>query len=234
MGNFEELMKKRDEKYGNGKWKESIPFATGAMSAARDEEEVALAQNGRAWGERYVGYKTDDPKERQRMYELARLDWRAVLEKSKNIDIRISAIKGLILLPEENVPELCDLGVREIKTQISEYQRREDMKAELLNSKGIDIRKTDPVAAEGIFLDAYETVEHGIVIAGHLINNAGVCHLMLKNQAEDKGDKRKHAEKAIEYLRKALIEYPEDQIEHRRAAQRKIDNTLKEIENNFE
>lgn len=233
MGEFEELMKKRDKEYSDGRWKESIPFATAAMGVAI--QATALAQNERAWGRRYVGYKTDDLSEREEMYELARQDWRAVLEKSKNIDTRISAIKGLILLPRENIVELCDIGTGEIKTQVSEEQRRENMKAELLNSKGIDVRKTDPISAERIFLNAYKTVEHGIVIAGHLINNVGVCHLILKNKPKiNKGEKREHAEKAIKYLRMALKEYPEDQIEHRRAAQKKIDNTLKEIEGNFE
>ncbi|MCK4454038.1 hypothetical protein KAU51_01660 [Candidatus Parcubacteria bacterium] len=232
MGEFEELMEKRDKEYSDGNWKESIPFATAAISVAI--QATALAQNGRAWGRRYVGYKTDDPQERETMYRLARQDWRAVLKTSTNIDTRISAIKGLMLLPEENIPELCELGIREIKLRIPEYQRRENIKAELLNSKGIDVRKTNPEDAERIFLNAYETVERGIVIAGHLINNAGVCHLILKNQAEDKGEKREHAEQAIKYLKMALKEYPEDQIEHRRAAQKKIDNTLMEIGNSFE
>ena len=69
---FGKLMREYDVIYDNGEWKESIPLATAAMSVAKDDEEIAFAQNGRGWGQRYVGYKTDDPKEKQRMYELAR------------------------------------------------------------------------------------------------------------------------------------------------------------------
>ena len=235
MTEFEELMEIRDKYYKKGYYGQSIYWATRAIELARNKEEMALALNARAWGERYVGYKADDPMVKDKMYALAKGDWTAVLETMpEDIDVVISAIKGFMLLPGNDVEELYKLGAREIEKRIVDDQTKDNLKADLINSMGIIAREKDPEVAERIFLQGYEIVESGITTAGHLINNAGVCHLILKNQAEEKNEKYLHAKVALEFLTEALDHYPLDQIEHRRAAQKKIDNTLKEIENNFE
>ncbi len=229
---FKKMLKGADELYENGEWRRSVDIANVAVDTAREignEEYSANALNRRGWGERYVGFKSDNPEERKVMYEAARKDWKVTLEKSKNLRTRISAIKGLILLPGKDVKKLCNIGIQEIQNSHLDAQEKENIKAELENSREIETRKTDPQKAEKGFLKSYETVQHGTVIAGHLLQNAGTCCLMLLKDAKDAYDKYYLARRAILLLEKALEEYPADQIEHRKSTQNKINNTKKDL-----
>ena len=253
MTEFEELMAKRDEDYKGGYYKLSINWATKAIEAARNKEEIVLALLKRGWGRRFVGYKTHDLVEREEMYTEAKYDWLFVLEdRPKNIDVVISAIKGLMLLPvnsEETVEveiegmvltlnkeivELYQTGEREIKERVS-GQDAQNMKAELLNSLGLVVRSSDLITAENIFGLAFGISKSGITITGNAMQNAATCRLILKDAAENPEEKRNHAMIAIKRLKIALEPqgYPEEEIEHRRNCQKKIDNTREEIKNNF-
>lgn len=235
MTEFERLMEHRDLDYKYGYYESSNDWATKAIGAARDKEEIALAVVKRGWGERFRGFKIDDPDERKKMYLAAKHDWLFVLEdEPKDIDVMISAIKGLMLLPGEDVYELYELGEREIAKRVTDSQERKNLEGELGNSQGIQVRAKYPKTAMQIFLYHYKEVTPGTVVAGHLIKNLAVCCLMLKNSELDKQEKAEYANVAIGYLRKSLKEYPLEQIEHRRDAQAKIDNTIEEIKNNFE
>ncbi len=230
---YREALREAEELYKKAEYEKAIEQADISLELAielKNEEYQATALNKRAWPERYIGFKTKDEDLRAKMYNLAKKDWQAVLEKSNDTKIRISAIKGLILLPGENVKELCNVGIQEIHNSHLETQEAENMKAELKNSREIETRKTDPKKAEEGFLKAYETVQHGTVIAGHLLQNAGTCCLMLLKDAKDSYDKYNLAQRAILLLEKALEEYPADQIEHRKSTQNKINNTKKDLE----
>lgn len=227
---FERLMKEADELYANGEWLKAIKPASMAKEVAKtigNNEYIAEALNRRGWSTRYVGFKSKIPNEINELYKDAYRDWQGVLSKSTNLKTRISAIKGLILLPGENVNQLCDQGMLEIK---NDQQEKENLKAELINSKAIELRKTDPLVAFNMFTQAYETVQHRTVIAGHLLQNAGTCWLMLLKDEKDLYNRKHFAQRAILCLEKALEEYPNDQTEHRKSTQNKLDNTRKDLE----
>ena len=155
---------------------------------------------------------------------MARTDWRKVLELSSDINIKVSAIKGLMLLPGEGTMSLCQVGMADIDNHAK------NLKAEIKNSFGLSIREKDPRKAVSVFRSVYRTVEKGTTIAGHLMQNMATCWLIIKDQEKDLVWKIDSANKAIEYLKIAMKEYPEGEIEHRRSTQEKINRTEKEKE----
>lgn len=226
---FKISLRHADNLYAAGKWEAAVSAASAALEAAKatgNEENSADVLNRRGWSERYVGFKSKNPDEKNAMYEAARKDWRVVLEKSKNLKTRISAIKGLILLPDEDVNQLCDMGMLEIK---NDQQEKENLKAELINSKAIELRKTDPAQASNMFFGAHKKVQPRTVIAGHLMQNAGTCWLMLLKEEKDFYKRKLFAQRAISCFEQALMEYSADQIEHRKSTQNKLDNTRKDL-----
>ena len=250
---FEKYITEADKLYIEGQYEESVSAASGAMifSQSNNKEDKARAFDRRAWSYQKIGYKTSDKNLRANMYRMAREDWFEAFKLTQNFERRFSSIKGRMLVLLENVTlvkveieeetltlnkELAGLyqfGEREIEKHAS-GQNAQNLKAELLNSLGIEVRKSDPETASKIFTCGYMIVEFYTTIAGHLQHNKGTCYLMLKNQTKDKAEKLKYAEIAILYLKWALEEYPEDQVAHRNAAENKIKNTEEEIKNNFE
>jgi len=224
MSEFEEDLQVANSLYEDGKYSRAVKACSLALKYAQDNEQIAVTLKRRGWAARYDGFKSKDEAYRKAAYKMARKDWRKVLEMSSDIDLKISAIKGLMLLPEEDSEELYQIGI----VAIDEHAK--NLKAELGNSYGLMIREEDPRRATFIFLNAYETVEKGTTIAGHLMQNAGTCYLMLKGQEEIVFQKRHYSIEAIKYLEIAMEEYPENQIEHRRSAQGKIDRTREEME----
>ena len=214
--------------YKDGKYLEAVQACFFALTHAKSDEEKAVVLNQRGWAARYDGFKSEEEKHREEAYEMAREDWRKVLELSSDIDLKISAIKGLMLLPGEDIEALCQIG----EAAILDYAN--NLTAEIVNSYGLVVRETDIDKAISIFTDGYWKAKDGTTIAGHLAQNIGSCLLIQKNQEKSLELKRKYAVSAIHKLRIALKAYPENQIEHRRSVQGKIDNTQKEIENNFQ
>ncbi|MDF1498545.1 MAG: hypothetical protein P1P85_04305, partial [Patescibacteria group bacterium] len=88
--------------------------------------------------------------------------------------------------------------------------------------------------AMSIFSNGFKKAERETTISGHLAQNVGTCRLIQKDQEKSPESKRKCALSAIMSFKVALKEYPKDQSEHIRSVQKKIDNTRKEIENNFQ
>lgn len=226
---FKVSMSHADSLYKAGKWEAAADAASAALEAANatgNEEYSAEALNRRAWSRRYIGLKSNDPDVIKQMYEKAQRDWREVLDISKNLEMRISAIKGLILLPAESVEEWCEIGLEQINRKRQELT---NLEVDLINSKAIEIRKTDQVRAFNMFEEAYKIVQHGTVIAGHLKQNAGTCWLMLLKGEEELYQRILFVNRAIRNLEKALAEYPADQVEHRKSTQNKLDNIRKDL-----
>ena len=220
-----------DTFYKDGKYSEAVQACFFALTHAKSDEGKAVVLNRRGWAARYDGFKSGEKEHREEAYEMARTDWRKVLELSSDINIKVSAIKGLMLLPGENVEALCRMG----EVAISNYAN--NLTAEIINSYGLVVRGTDIDKAISIFTKGYEEAERGTTISGHLAQNIGTCRLMQKDQEKSLKSKKECAISAIISLRVALEEYPENQIEHRRSVQGKIDNTqaeIAEIENNFQ
>lgn len=225
---FETRMLKAEVYYKDGKYYDAIQMCNFAFVYTKSDEERALVLNRRGYAERFYGFKSKVNEHKQESYEMARKDWRKVLELSSNIDLRISVIRGLMLLPGEDIEALCQTG----KVAISNYA--DNLEAELINSYGLVVRETDQERAISIFTDGYDKAERGTIISGHLAQNVGTCRLIQKNQEESLKSKKEYAISAIISLKVALEEYPEDQKEHRRAVENKIANTRAEIENNFQ
>ena len=225
---FERNLQAANIFYKDGEYSEAVQACFFALVYAKSNEEKAVVLNRRGWAARYDGFKSEEEKHREGAYEMARKDWRKVLELSSDIDLKISAIKGLMLLPGEDVKALCQMG----KVTVSNYAN--NLTAEIMNSYGLVIRETDVDEAMSIFEKGYEKAEKGTTISGHLAQNVGTCRLIQKDREKSLKLKREYALGAMISLRVALKEYPENQIEHRRSVQGKIDNTQKEIENNFQ
>ena len=223
MSEFEEDLRVIETLYEDGKYSGAIQACSLALEYTRDNEEIVVVFNKRGWAARYDGFKSENEAYRKEMYKIAREDWRKVLELSSDTNLRISAIKGLMLLPGENGKELYQTGI----VTIDKYAN--NLKAEIGNSYGLMVREKDPMKATTIFWNAYKTVEKGTIIAGHLMQNLGTCLLILKNNDKDPRQKLSHAIEAVQYLKIAMKEYPENQFEHRRSTQRKIDKTETEI-----
>ncbi len=224
MSEFEEDLQAANDLYEKGEYSKAIQACFFALEHAENDEKIAVVLDRRGWSARYVGFKSEDEGNREAAYKMAKEDWRKVLEISSDIDLKISAIKGLMLLPGEGGEKLFRMGIAIVD------KHAENPKAELRNSYGLLIREKNPVGAADLFRNAYKTVEKGTTIAGHLMQNLGTCLLIMKNDEEDPKWKMTYAIKAIRYLETAMEEYPESQIEHRRSTQEKIDNTKKEIE----
>lgn len=231
---FKNSMKEADDLYAAGKYEAARNAANKALEVALEiaketgnDEYSADALNRRAWSERYAGFKSDNSKVQEEMHESARVDWQEVLFLSKNLKTRISAIKGLILLPDAKIENLYKMGREEIRRS---QQELENLKAELINSQALEIRKTNPLQAFHKFQEAYKIVEHGITIAGHMEQNMGVCWLMLVKDEKHSGTRKAYFERAIKHFEQALAEYPKDQIEHRKSTEKKLANAEKEIE----
>ncbi|MCK4799573.1 hypothetical protein KAS31_01190 [Candidatus Parcubacteria bacterium] len=225
---FQEKFLKAKIYYEGGKYYEAIQVCNFALTYAKNDEEIALVLNKRGYAERYFGFKSTLDRHRENSYKKARADWKKVLEISSDIELKISAIKGLMLLPGEDIEALYQTG------EVTVLNYANNLIAEIMNSYGLVIRETDIDKAISIFTEGYGKAKKGSTIAGHLMQNIGTCWLMLKNQEESLELKKEYAISAIGYLKIALQEYPEDQIEHRRSVQEKIDNTQAEIENNFQ
>lgn len=221
---FEKDLQAANIFYKDGKYFEAIQACFFALTNAKNNEEKAVVLNRRGWAVRYEGFKSEEEKHKEEAHEMARNDWRAVLELSSNIDLKISAIKGLMLLPGENTRRLCQVGMANVDNHAK------NLKAEIKNSFGLSIREKDPRGALSVFRNVYGTVEKGTAIAGHLMQNMGTCWLILKSQQEALVWRRSYAVNAVECLEIAMKEYPKDQVEHRRSTQEKINNTEKEIE----
>lgn len=233
QNDFKNSMREADDLYAAGEYEAARNAASRALEVALEiaketgnDENSADALSRRAWSERYVGFKSDNPKVQKEMYESARIDWLEVLFLSKNLKTRISAIKGLILLPNANIESLYEMGTEEIKRN---QQELENLEAELMNSKAIEIRKTDQVRAFNMFEDAFKIVRRGTVIAGHLKQNAGTCWLMILKNEKDPYMKELFANRAIKNLKEALAEYPADQAEHRKSTEKKLANAEEEL-----
>lgn len=221
---FKENFQMANDLYRDGKYSEAIHACFLALNYVEGDEEKAVVLNRRGWAARYDGFKSEEEKHKEEVYEMAGNDWRAVLELSSNIDLKISAIKGLMLLPGEDTKRLCQIGM----TNVDNHAK--NLKAEIRNSFGLSIKEKDPRGAISIFRGVYSTVEKGTTIAGHLMQNIGTCWLILKNREKALTWKISHATKAIECFEIAMKEYPKDQVEHRRSTQGKIDRTKEEIE----
>ena len=220
---FEKDLQVADDLYDDGRHSGAVKVCSSALKFAKNDEQIAIALDRRGWSARYVGFKDRDGKNREAAYKMAREDWQRVLKISSDIDLRISAIKGLILLPEEDGEELYRTGI----TAVNQYA--DNLKAELGNSYGLMVREEDPEKAIHIFLNTYGTVEKETVIAGHLMQNVGTCYLILKGLEKNVFQRNLYAIEAINYLEIAIKEYPKDQIKHRGSTQGKIDRIKKEI-----
>ena len=225
---FQTKFSEAEEYYKNGEYYEAIQVCKFALTCVGNNEERALVLNKRGYAERYLGFRSTSEEHRENSYKKAGTDWREVLIISSDIELQISAIKGLMLLPGEDLEALCRIS----KVAILNYSN--NLTAEIMNLYGLVIRGTDTNEAMFIFEKGYGKAERGTIISGHLAQNIGICRLMQKNQEKDLRSKREYAISAMISLRVALEEYPENEIEHRRSVQGKIDNTQKEIENNFQ
>lgn len=222
---FEKDLQAANTFYKGGKYSEAIQACFFALTYAKSDEEKAVVLNRRGWAARYDGFKSEEEKYKEEAYKMAREDWRKVLELSSDINLKISAIKGLMLLPGGNAKGLCRMGMTIID------KHAENLKIEIRNSFGLSIMEKDPRGALSVFRSAYYgTAEKGTTIAGHLMQNMGTCWLILKNQQKALVWRRSYAVNAVECLEIAMKEYPEDQIEHRGSTQEKINRTEKEIE----
>lgn len=230
VGDFEEAYEETEILYDNGEYKKANVPSLRAVNAAVELLVMALGKRG--WTARYIGYK--NPEERNAAYKTAKSCTEEILRMSKDIKARNSAIKLLILLPDQDVELLCNMGIRELDGSDLDYQEKENLKAELRNSLGIEIRKTNSVKAFHMFDEAFKTVEKGTTIAGHLKHNIATCFLILKNETVHEKKKMSYARDAIKYLEEALDNYPIDQKGHRKAVEDKIKNTRSEIKNNFQ
>ena len=226
---FKKTYKETGILYDNGEYRKANAPSLEAVNVAVKLLVMALRKKG--WTNRQIGYK--NPEARDKAYKVALNCAQEILKMSEDVEERNSAIKLLILLPEIDIEPLCNMGIRELDGSNLDYQERDNLKAELSNSLGLEIRKTDPARAFVIFTESFKTVEKGTIIAGHLMHNAGTCLLILKNEATHI-EKYSHARSAIRYLERALENYPKDQKGHRDAVEKKITNTQKEIENNFQ
>ena len=227
---FEVAYEKAKNLYAIGEYKEALNPSLESVDLALDILAIALRK--RMWIARQVGYK--DPKVRNEAYEIAMICAKQLLEISKNVEERNSAIKILILLPGMDTEGLCKMGLKELDEAHFIYQKRDNMKAEFMNSLGIEVGKTNFIKAFHIFNEAFKIVEERTTVAGHLMQNTATLFLRRKNETVHKGKKMSYSYDAIKYLGKALENYPEDQKGHREAVEKKIANTETEIKNNFQ
>jgi len=216
--------------YEDGKYLSAYLAASDAVSQAMKAYELTLRK--RMWGARFAGLK--DEKIRDEMYKIARQDALQIISMSEDVEIRNSAIKLLILLPGEDIKKWCVMGIDELQSAelvgIATEEDKGDLIAELKNSLGSAIKKENPEKALKIFLDAYDLLsKKGTTLAGHLMQNAGTCQLMLADVEKDESRRLAHPEKAREYLGKALENYPRDQTAHRETTSRKLNDAIEKI-----
>ncbi len=225
MDEFEKWMDVADKEYKNGDYVASRKMADFAIFFAKMPKNFAKAFNRRARAKRYIAFKTEDKIPKEIMYMSARQDWETVINISGDIDveIKISAIKGIMLLPGEDIELLYNFGNKIIEDQASNWKEKRNLIGELGNSYGIEVRKTDPLAAKRIFLNHYALINKKTLIAGHLAHNAGTCFLMLRNEESNESEKRYYlALSAIRWLHQALEDYPVDQVTHIKTVENKI------------
>lgn len=224
---FKDAYQKAEKLYTDGKYEKAVPVAEEAMKIATDSLVKALRKQ--AWSAKHAGHKNAEI--RDKMYEIAFACAKKILEISGDPEARNSAIKLLILLPGAKTKELCEMGLKELDKAYFIYQKRENLKAELKNSLGLEVRKVNPAEAICIFLNAYETVSKGTTLAGHLLHNAGTSWLIMANAEKKNLKKWSYLTYALDNLEKALKEYPVDQIGHIKAVKGKlndIENKIKE------
>lgn len=213
--------------YGEGKYLEALKPAEEAVGIIAELHALALRKA--AWSARQIGLKNDS--KREEMYKVAREYARLILEISHNVEMRNSAIKLLVILPDEDVKRLCSMGVSELRRAPNLDDRvREDMIGELENSRGLAIQGGYPLDAERIFLGAYATVSKKTTLAGHLLNNTGGCWIKMAESEKDDPQRLFYLERAVGYFEKALEEYPEDQVGHRNALKKKMQDIKDRIQ----
>lgn len=230
---YKKAMEEAEKYYQSEDFDNSIVKASEAIATIRECEVIALRK--RAWSNKHKGHK--NPEIREECYREAKNDAYEILEISKDVETRNSAIKLLILLPDENVKILCNAGINEAENSGLSEQEKGNLKAELKNSLGLEIKKSDPEEAMRVFNDAYESVTKNTTLAGHLKHNAGTCYLEMANAENNNLDKYSYLIDALEYLQKALKEYPASQTLHRSAVERKIkdtENKIKEVNQRIE
>lgn len=225
--------KEANKLYDVGAYPDAFRFANEAAEFI--EKDYVLILRKRMWSAYHVGFKEEV--KRAEMYEIARKDARLVLATSNDLRIRNSAIKLLIILPDEDVRRLCSVGIRELSLSNLSSQEKEDLKGELRNSLGLEVKKSYPDKAIHIFTDAYETVSKGTTLTGHFKHNAGTCWLEMANIEKDNMKKMAYLTHALDNLQQALKEYPANQLAHRKTVEEKIKdikNKTKEINNKIE
>lgn len=206
------------------------------------------------WAARYDILKNENlsPDERKiKYYEEVVPDCELFLDLTVNqkqhIKERVSVIKLLLLIPGQNIKELCCLGIKELESSDLKEVEKNNYKAELFNSLGISYKRNNTPKAIRILKLGLKLAVPGTVISGHLLQNLGDCYQNYfrlekgADKAEDcikessERDKREALEdmvgayeKAIECWNKALELYPKKHEEHRRSVQERIENIEKE------
>lgn len=223
---YKKAMEEAEKSYSNGNLDDSIVMASKAIEIIKECEAIALRKRG--WSKKHKGHK--NPEIRDALYSEAKNDAYEILEISKDVKTRNSAIKLLMLLPDGNIKILCNAGINEVENSSLSGQEKGDLKAELKNSLGLEVKKSDPEEAMRIFNDAYESVTKSTTLAGHLKHNAGTCWLEMANVENDNLNRWSYLTYALDNLEKALQEYPADQTFHRKAVEGKIEDIKRKIE----
>lgn len=143
---------------------------------------------------------------------------------------RISVIKLLLLIPDQDIENLCAQGLGELEEAMDEGIIRDNLKAEILNSLGIFYKRPDTPLAIKKFEEALELATPGTVICGHLLQNLGDCYQNYFRDSEKSASKRAEAfHQALDCWHLALENYPEDQKVHRESVQKRINGINEEM-----
>ncbi|MDD3190536.1 MAG: tetratricopeptide repeat protein [Candidatus Pacebacteria bacterium] len=232
--------------YKNGEWFNARIKLKMAREAAMDLFSPVFAEE--LWAARYDIFKNENllSDEKIAKYEGEVVpDCRLFLELTANqkryVEERVSVIKLLLLIPGQNIKELCCLGIKDLKaSDLAEVNKR-NLEAEFLNSLAIPYKRTNTPKAVRILRRGLDLAVPGTVISGHLLQNLGDCfknyfklergldkeETCLKDGNEkDKGeayiDMIGAYDKAIKCWNKALELYPKQNKEHRRSVQERI------------
>lgn len=144
---------------------------------------------------------------------------------------RVSVIKLLLLIPDQNIEELCAQGLGELEESMAEGVARDNLKAEILNSLGIFYKRTATPQAIKKFKEALKLATQGTVIYGHLLQNLGDCYQnYFRDSDKSASDRVKAFHQALECWQLALENYPKDQRVHRESVEKRIKNINEEME----
>lgn len=129
---YRKAIEEAEKYYLSENFDNAIVKASEAIAIIRECEAIALRK--RAWSNKHKGHK--NPEIREECYGKSKNDAYKILEISKDVETRNSAIKLLMFLPDENIKILCKAGINEVENSSSSEQKKGDLKAELKNSFG--------------------------------------------------------------------------------------------------